>query len=78
MNMRALLSGDRKREEDVIREDYAELCFNLDYFFGHPGVALLDKGISEKGLDAALDDFPDQTSIKERLKNPDMTEYILA
>jgi len=50
MNMRALLSGDRKREEDVIREDYAELCFNLDYFFGHPGVALLDKGISEKGL----------------------------
>ena len=74
----SLLTGNRKREEDVIREDYAELCFILDYFFGHPGVALLDGGIREKGLDAALDDTPELASIKDRLKDPDMLEYMLA
>jgi hypothetical protein len=76
--MRGLLTGNRKREEDVIREDYAELCFTMDYFFGHPGVALLDGGIREKGLDAALDDTPELASVKDRLKDPDMTEYLLA
>ena len=76
--MSGLLTGTRKREEDVIREDYAELCFTLDYFFGHPGIALLDRGIREKGLDAALDDRPETASIKEQLKDPDMTEYMLA
>ena len=76
--MRALLTGEKQREEDVIREDYAELCFILDYFFGHPGLALLDRGIREKGFDAALDDVPELASIKERLKDPDMIEYMLA
>jgi TPR repeat protein len=76
--MSSLLSGTRKREEDVIREDYAELCFILDYFFGHPGIALLDRGIREKGLDAALDETPELASVKDRLKDPDMTEYMLA
>ena len=76
--MRGLLTGNRKREEDVIREDYAELCFTMDYFFGHPGVAILDRGISEKGLDAALDDVPELASLKDRLKDPDMIEYMLA
>ncbi len=76
--MKGLLIGNRKREEDVIREDYAELCFTLDYFFGHPGPALLDRGIREKGLDAALDDIPELASVKDRLKDPDMLEYMLA
>ena len=76
--MRGLLTGKRQREEDVIREDYAELCFTLDYFYGHPGPALLEKGISEKGLDAALDDIPELSSVKERLMDPDMVEYMLA
>ena len=76
--MRSLLTGKRQPEEDVIREDYAELCFTLDYFYGHPGPALLEKGISEKGLDAALDDIPELSSVKERLKDPDMVEYMLA
>ena len=76
--MRSLLTGTRKRAEDVIREDYAELCFTMDYFFGHPGEGLLDTGIRERGLDAALDDTPDLASIKDRLKDPDMTEYMLA
>ncbi|MER1992551.1 MAG: S41 family peptidase, partial [Eubacteriales bacterium] len=76
--MRALLTGKSRRKEDVIREDYAELCFTLDHFFGHPGTAILDRGIGEKGLDAALDDVPELASIKERLKDPDMIEYMLA
>ena len=73
--MRALLTGEKQREEDVIREDYAELCFTLDYFFGHPGTAKLDAAIGEKGLDAALADDPE---LKERLMNPNMVEYLLA
>ncbi|MBO7663255.1 MAG: hypothetical protein J6U01_07775, partial [Clostridia bacterium] len=76
--MRTLLTGKRQRKEDVIREDYAELCFTLDYFYGHPGLGILDQGISEKGLDAALDDVPELASIKDRLKDPDMLEYMLA
>ncbi len=72
--MRALLTGEKQREEDVIREDYAELCFTMDYFFGHPGAAKLDAAIREKGLDATLDDDP---ALKERLMNPDMVEYLL-
>ena len=76
--MRALLSGKSRRKEDVIREDYAELCFTLDYFFGHPGTGILDRGIGEKGLDAALDDVPELASLKDRLKDPDMIEYMLA
>ena len=76
--MRALLTGNKQREEDVIREDYAELCFTMDYFYGYPGVAILEKGISEKGLDAALDDIPELASVKERLKDPDMLEYMMA
>ena len=76
--MSGLLTGKRQREEDVIREDYAELCFTLDYLYGHPGPALLESGLSEKGLDAALDDIPELSSVKERLMSPDMVEYMLA
>ena len=76
--MRALLTGKKQRDEDTIREDYAELCFTMDYFFGHPGMSLLDRGISEKGFDAALDDVPELASMKDRLKDPDMLEYMLA
>ncbi|MER2056539.1 MAG: S41 family peptidase, partial [Clostridia bacterium] len=76
--MIGLLTGKRQREEDVIREDYAELCFTLDYLYGHPGPALLESGLSEKGLDAALDDIPELSSVKERLMSPDMVEYMLA
>ena len=77
-HMRSLLTGGRKREADVIFEDYAELCFCLDYFYGHPGPGILDRGIREKGLDAALDDVPELASFKDRLKDPDMLEYMLA
>ena len=76
--MRALLNGEALREEDEIRESYGELCFILDYFFGHPGTAPLDGAIAEKGLDGALKDLPDGEgeTIREKLLSPDMAEYL--
>ena len=52
--MQDLLNGRTKREEDEIREDYAELCFIIDYFFGYPGASALDPVIRERGLDETL------------------------
>ena len=76
--MAALLEG-QERPEDVIRQCYAELCFNFDYFFGHPGKAVLDAEIAEKGLDAALENLgKDGTAIKAGLLSPNMKEYLSA
>jgi hypothetical protein len=47
------------RPEDVAAEAWAELCFIIDNFFGHPGVAALDAAIAEKGLEQALLDLGD-------------------
>lgn len=47
------------RPEDVAAEAWAELCFIIDNFFGHPGVAALDAAIAEKGLKQALLDMGD-------------------
>ena len=78
--MRALLNGEAQRWDDEIRESYGELCFILDYFFGHPGVALLDGAIAEKGFDAALKDLPDGAgeALVSGLNSPDMGEYLAA
>ena len=75
--MRALLTGEAEREEDVIRESYAELCFILDYCFGHPGVALLDEAIAEKGLDQALKDLEGGQQLLDLLLSPDMVQYLI-
>ena len=48
---------ENKRPEDIVSETYKELCFVIDYFYGHPGIAVLDKAIEEKGLDQALKDL---------------------
>ena len=79
--MRSLLTGEAKREEDEIREDYAELCFILDHFFGHPGTARLDGAIAEKGLDAALrENLPDGMgeTLLGGLLSPDMGDWLVA
>ena len=76
--MAALLEGG-ERPESVIRQCYAELCFNFDYFFGHPGKASLDARIAEEGLDAALDSLGEEgAAIKAGLMSPDMTVYLAA
>ena len=74
----ALLAGG-ERPESAIRQGYAELCFNFDYFFGHPGVAPLDAQIAGMGLDAALDALGEEgAAIKTGLLSPDMGEYLAA
>ena len=74
--MTAMLAG-QKRPEDLIRQCYAELCFNFDYFFGHPGVAALDAALAEKGLDGAIESLGEEgAAIKAGLLSPDMAEYL--
>ena len=72
----ALLDGTEKRAEDEIRESYGELCFILDYFFGHPGIAALDQAIAEKGLHAALQETEGGEKLLKKLLSPDMGDYL--
>ena len=74
--MKAWLAGE-DRPADLIRQTYADLCFNLDYFFGYPGKAPLDPAMAEKGLDQALTDLGEEgAAIKEGLLSPSMIEYM--
>lgn len=73
--MKDYFSGAVPRGEDLIRESYAELCFVMDYFYGHPGVAPLDEAVAEKGLDAATSDLPDGEQIREALHSADFAEF---
>ena len=73
--MRKMLNGETPRAADLIRESYAELCFVMDYFYGHPGRGTLDKAIAEKGLDTAISDLPNGESIREQLHSADIVEY---
>ena len=76
--MVALLKGG-ERPADVIRQSYADLCFNIDYFFGHPGIAVLDAEIAANGLDAALESLGEEgDAIKAGLLSPDMGDYLSA
>lgn len=68
-----------ERPEDLVKECYADLCFSFDYFFGHPGIALLDEALGEKGLDQALTDLGKEgQSIKKGLLSNSLAEYISA
>ena len=73
--MRDLLDGKAKREEDEIREDYAELCFCVDTFFGHPGASALDQVIRERGLDETLKARAGDT--RKALLSPDMPDFMV-
>ena len=73
---RAELSGEG-RPEDIIKQSYADLCFNFDHFFGHPGVAKLDTAIEEKGLDQALTDLGEEgENIRNGLLSANLGEYL--
>ena len=68
-----------ERPEDLIQQCYADLCFNFDYFFGHPGIAVLGGEIAEKGLDQALADRGEEgLAIREGLQSPRLAEYTAA
>ena len=69
--------GGQKRPADIVKQSYADLCFNIDYFFGHPGKAPLDETVAEVGLDAALSSLGEKgEELKAKLKSPDLTEYL--
>lgn len=69
----------RERPADVIQACYADLCFSFDYFFGHPGRAVLDEAIAGKGLDQALTELGEEGSaIREGLFSPDLGTYLQA
>ena len=71
--------SDNKRPQDIVSETYKELCFNIDYFYGHPGVAVLDSAIKEKGLDQALTDLgPEGKELISDLKSEVPGEYYYA
>ena len=77
--LKAEAQGTRERPLDIVKQSYADLCFNLDYFFGHPGKAKLDAAIAEKGLDGALTDLGKKgASIKKGLLSPSLSKYISA
>ncbi|WP_026510202.1 S41 family peptidase [Butyrivibrio sp. LC3010] len=65
------------RPEDIIRQCYADICFNFDYFYGHPGTAVLDKALDDKGLDMALESLGEEgKSIKEGLLSSSLEIYL--
>ena len=67
------------RPSDVAIETYNEMCFVLDYFYGYPGVAVLDSEMEEKGLNQALLDLGEEgVALIEGLKSTSMPEYFLA
>ncbi len=69
----------RERPADVIQACYADLCFSFDNFFGHPGRAVLDEAVAEKGLDQALTELGEEgLAIREGLLSPDLSTYLQA
>ena len=66
------------RTADLAEYNYRNLCFTLTNFFGYPGRTLLEKkGLREKGLDKALEDYGMGGQMaRELLKSQDMYEYI--
>ena len=68
-----------QRPEDVARQSYADLCFTLDNFFGHPGKAVLDEALAQKGLDQALLDLGEEgRALRDSLLSADFGEYAAA
>ena len=67
------------RPSDVAEETYAELCFIMDYLYGHPGRAVLDEAIAQKGLNQALLDMGEEGErITRDLKSTDGYDYLLS
>ncbi len=76
--LRAELAG-QPRPADIVRESYAELCFTIDHFFGHPGLAALDDTIAEMGLDQALTTLgEDGFALRMGLLSSDLRDYLNA
>lgn len=66
------------RTADMADYAYKNLCFTLTNLFGYPGRTLLEnKGLREKGLDQALQDYGQAGQMtRALLKSQNMYEYI--
>ena len=66
------------RTADMADYAYKNLCFTLTNFFGYPGRTLLEnKGLKEKGLDQALQDYGQAGQMtRELLKSQNMYDFI--
>ncbi len=74
--MQAQINGE-DRPEDIIKQCYADLCLNFDYFYGYPGKAALEEALADKGLDQALESLgEDGKAIKEELLSSSLADYI--
>ncbi len=74
--LQAQVRGEN-RPEDIIKQCYADLCFNFEYFYGYPGKAVLEEALKDKGLDQALESLgEDGRAIKEGLLSSSLEDYI--
>ena len=74
--LKAELLG-KERPDDLIQQCYADLCFNFDYFYGHPGKLKIEDTIAKQGLDKALESLGSEgQEIKEGLHSKKLIEYI--
>lgn len=66
------------RTADMVDYAYKNLCFTLTNFFGYPGRTLLEKkGLKEKGMDQALQDYGKAGQMtRELLMSDNMYEFI--
>ena len=66
------------RTADMADFAYRNLCFTLTNFFGYPGRTLLEnKGLKEKGLDQALQDYGKAGQMtRELLQSTNMYDFI--
>ena len=66
------------RTADMADFAYRNLCFTLTNFFGYPGRSLLEnKGLKEKGLDQALQDYGEAGQMtRELLQSTNMYDFI--
>ena len=66
---------DGKRSPVLAEYCYNELCFMFDTFYGYPGRSVLEKGISEKGLDKTLQTYDKFTAqAREWILSDDLAE----
>lgn len=67
------------RTKDMAQFAYKNQCFTLTNFFGYPGRTLLEKkGLKEKGLDQALQDYGKAGQMtRELLQSQSMYDFIV-
>ena len=67
-----------ERSPQKIDNDYGNLCYYLDNFYGYPAQSRLSDSIRDDGLDKTLDktiDEMDLSAVKKYLKSGSMTDY---